>query len=268
MSLSFYYHSLRRDISNFSLLKNRNHAGFMVSMHQSGTHWLKHMLACAITHKLNLPPPRYSHANDIICGVRERPQYDGLPNLVSTHSIPHVLLYSGLLRRAARFPPYLILVRDIRASLVSNYEKWKDQYQCDFSTFLRGDVSGHRFDSDIWWCIRFCNAWGAIAEKFPRGSLIVRYEDLQKDTLPQLQQINKFWSLGLGEADLRHGIESSGKDKMAAKKDPDTELGLTVVRRDERPPQQWFDRTQQTFFIDTCARYLKYSFGYDYTDFS
>ncbi|MFT5349403.1 MAG: hypothetical protein ACI9MF_000215, partial [Gammaproteobacteria bacterium] len=135
MKSTFIYHSLRRDISNFSLIKRRNFDGFLISMHQSGTHWLKHMLATALTHKLDLPPPQYIHANDVIPGPKGPPVNKILPRIVSSHSIPHALLGSRLFRRLVKLPPYVVLVRDIRATLVSTYEKWKEHYNCDFPVF-------------------------------------------------------------------------------------------------------------------------------------
>ena len=57
--LEFHRQRLRRDALNFSLLKHRHCEGSMVSMHQSGTHWLKHMLAVAIAAKHGLEPPRH-----------------------------------------------------------------------------------------------------------------------------------------------------------------------------------------------------------------
>ena len=165
LKCNFFYHCLRRDISNYSLIKNRNHAGILISMHQSGTHWLKHMLASAITHELGLPPPKFIHANDIIGGVKDPRVYPQVPRLVMSHSIPPMILKSEFFRRLIKLPRHVLLVRDCRASLVSNYDKWKETYNCNFSEYLRGDMKGHRFNNDIWWCIRYYNAWGPIDPK-------------------------------------------------------------------------------------------------------
>ena len=264
MSLRFHYHCLRRDVSNFSLLRHRDYTGFLVSMHQSGTHWLKHMLAVAIAARHDLPPPRYSHANDIIGGVHDARLHVRGPVLVSSHSIPHALVGSRLARRLIRFPPYVVLVRDMRASLVANFEKWKDHYACPFSEFLRGDMRGRRFNNDLWWCIRFCNAWGRIARRFPGDTLVVRYEDLQQDPLRELGRIDAFWKLELGAGALQLGVSESTKDKLAAKRDPDTPGGVTVVRRDSRPAAAWFDAVDREFFSVTCRDLRRHDFGYDY----
>ena len=264
MKIAFLYHSLRRDLSNFSLLKNRAFDGFMVSMHQSGTHWLKHILATALSRKYNLPPPKYSHANEIIGGVKDQRPYAQLPRIASSHSIPHFLLGSSALRRHIAFPPYLVLVRDIRASLVSNYEKWKMHYACDFSTFLRGDVSGRRFNSDIWWCLRFCNAWGRIARDFPDDTLVIKYEDLHTEPLLSLGRVNTFWALGLDEAELEYGLNESSRERMANKQDPAIEPELRVVRRNGRSPERWFNAEDRRFFRRTCAGFLQHDLAYDY----
>jgi Sulfotransferase domain len=264
MKSAFLYHSLRRDISNFSLIKHRAFDGFLISMHQSGTHWLKHMLATALTYKLDLPPPQYIHANDVIAGPKDPLANEKLPHIVSTHSIPHALLGSRIFRRMVKLPPYVVLVRDIRASLVSNYEKWKDQYDCDFTTFLRGDISGRRFNNDIWWCVRFCNMWGRLAHDFPDGTLVVKYEDLKSNPLRELQGINNYWQLDLNEACLQYAIDESSKEKMALKKDPDTPFGVTVVRDDKRTFMQWYDKEQSDYINYVCDNFLKYDFAYDY----
>jgi len=265
MKSAFLYHSLRRDISNFSLLKHRAFDGFLISMHQSGTHWLKHMLATALTYKLDLPPPQYIHANDIIAGPKDPLANDKLPHIVSAHSIPHVLLNSSSFRRLLKLPPYIVLVRDIRASLVSNYEKWKALYNCDFPAFLRGDISGHRFNNDIWWCMRFCNSWGRIAQRFPKGTLIVKYEELRSEPLATLRGINDYWALDLDDTTLRYAIDESSKEKMALKKDPDTPFGVTVVRNNKQSFMEWYDKEQTAYFNYVCDNFLKYDFGYDYT---
>jgi hypothetical protein len=264
MKSAFIYHSLRRDISNFSLIKHRAFDGFLISMHQSGTHWLKHMLATALTHKYDLPPPRYIHANDVIAGPKDPLANALLPHIVSTHSIPHLLLGSKIFRSMVKLPPYVVLVRDIRASLVSNYEKWKEHYDCDFETFLRGDISGRRFNNDIWWCLRFCNKWGQLAQTYPQGTLIVKYEDLKFRPLHELQRINSYWKLELDEGTLKHAIEESSKEKMALKKDPDTPFGVTVVREDKQSFIDWYDEQQLDKFKSICDKFLKYNFGYDY----
>ncbi len=268
MTLRFYYHQARRDFTNLSFLRHAKLDGFIVTMHQSGTHWLKHMLACAITRELGLPPPQYAYAGDVIGGAKKPRIYPGLPSFGHSHTIPSPLMGSKILRKFYRFPQYVILVRDIRSMLVSHYEKYKPEYNCDFSEYLIGDVTNQRFDSDIWWCIRFQNAWGKIIAKSPDEFIIIKYEDMVDDALSQLQIINIFLKLNLSPESLLHGVRESTKEKMSVKPKKaqrKAENSRIAVRMDTKPGETVFAKEDEIFFKKTCKAYLKYDFGYDYS---
>jgi len=265
MYLRFHYHSLRRDLSNFALVRHRDYTGFVASMHQSGTHWLKHMLATAIARRHGLAPPARADANDIIGGVRDTPRRPGVPVIASSHSVPHALLRHRGFRRFVTLPPYVVLVRDLRAALVANHEKWKQRYGCGFAEYLRGDVGGHRFNCDLWSCIRFCRAWSAIAARFPERTLIVRYEDLERDALAELRRIDGFLRLGLGDEALQLGVAESTKEKMARKADPSLPPGVVVVREDGRSFAGWYSPADRAFLEGACGDLLPPGvFGYDF----
>ncbi len=262
MNYRFYYHCLRRDLTNFSFLRHTRFSGFIVSMHQSGTHWLKHMLATAIASEYGTPMPQYNHANDIIGGPNDPRIYPETPMLASSHSIPNPLIKASALRRILKLPYYVILVRDMRSSLASNFEKWGHHYNCEFSEYLKGEISGKRFNHDIWWCIRFLNAWGYISQKFPEATLIVKYEDLVKDALKQLKEINVFLGLNISDKSLVFGIQESSKEKMRKKNDPNRTGG--AVRMQGQDPDKMFSDEDNMFFNMICTKYLKYNFNYFY----
>lgn len=265
MNISFYYHSLRRDLTNFSYLHHLKFDSFLVSMHQSGTHWLKYMLASAISAEYKLPMPKYNHANEIIRGYKEPQIYPNIPRIGHSHSIPSPLFKSDLLRSIIKHPPYVVLVRDIRDSLISCYEKWKSRYDCDFSEYLRGDVKGIRFrQNDIWWCIRFLNTWGSVIKKHPQTTLVVRYEDLRLDPACHLNRINNFMALKLGRDSIEFAISESTKDKMKDKNDPVQPIGAGVVRDDHAAEKEHFTAADKEFLKKVCARFLKHNFGYKY----
>ena len=231
-------------------------------MHQSGTHWLKYLLAISIAKEYRLPMPQYNHANDIIGGPKDPRLYDDSPRLASSHSIPHPLLKSYLFRSILGLPRYVVLIRDIRYSLISNYEKWRIRYNCSFSEYLRGNVKGRRFNNDIWWCIRFKNSWGRLIEKYPKDHLLVKYEDLTNDTLSQIKRINDFWLLGIRKDYLSFAIKESTKDKMLLKHDPDRPEG--EIRTEIKTFEEITSEDDRTFFNNTCANYLNYNYGYSY----
>lgn len=263
MYLQFRFHSLRRDLSNFALLRHRDYTGFLVSMHQSGTHWLKHMLATALAQRHGLPPPAQADANDIIGGTRTPRRIAGVPTIVSSHSVPHPLLRSALLRRLLPLPPYVVLVRDPRAVLVANYEKWKTHYACDFAEYLRGDPAGRRFNADLWSAIRFLRAWHAIAERFPQRTLVLRYEDLVRDAAAELGRVSEFLALGLERDGIAHAVAASSKERLAQKADPSLPPGVNVVRADDRHWSAWYAAADREFVARvTTALLPPRVFGY------
>ncbi|MCC7413504.1 MAG: sulfotransferase domain-containing protein [Gammaproteobacteria bacterium] len=258
----YRWHALRRSLSNFALLRHRHCAGFLASMHQSGTHWLKFMLANALAARHGLPPPQYNHANDFIGGPRDPHVHARLPHLVSSHSIPHPLMCVAPLHRRLRLPPYVILVRDLRASLVSNYEKWRDRYGVTFPEYLRGDPGGRRYNSDLWWCLRFLNGWGVFAARTPATTLVVRYEDMQADPGAVLARVGVFLALDLGAAHVAAAVAASTKERMRARHDPGRPQG--EIRADRRDLAHWFGPAEERFVRDVCQRLLRYRYGYDY----
>ena len=267
MSIRVYYHLLRRDVTNLSFLRHRIFYGFIVTMHQSGTHWLKHMLATAISRELDIPPPKFSYAPDMIGGPRDAKMYPGIRPFGHSHTIPSFLISFKILHRLFKLPRYVVVVRDLRSMLVSHYEKYKAEYGCEFSEYLRGDITNRRFDSDIWWCIRYLNAWGRAIAGHPEDFIVVRYEDLTTDTLGELEKINSFLGLNLSEHSLRYGVQESTKEKMNAKpRKPAHKLGhkRIAIKMDSTPHQALFTEADQEFFRGTCRNYLVYNFGYQY----
>ncbi|HKK16904.1 MAG TPA: sulfotransferase domain-containing protein [Gammaproteobacteria bacterium] len=238
-------------------------------MHQSGTHWLKHMLASAISCQLETAPPKYAYAGDMIGGHKDPVKFPGIPLFGHSHNIPSHLISNGIVRKFAGLPRYVLLVRDIRSMLVSHYVKYQHEYNCPFDEYLRGDVSNRRFDSDIWWCIRFQNAWGRAMEKNREDFLLVKYEDLADDTLQQLTGINSFLQLGLSNTSLEYGIEASTKEKMSqkplkAKAKIKRPHNRKVVRTAYTDNSAYFTPENTEYFLKICDEYLKYDFGYVY----
>lgn len=260
--LGHRYHTWRRGIGNFALLATRHCQGQLVSMHQSGTHWLKYMLANALSYQHGTPPPAYNHANDIIGGPRDPVIYPELPRLVASHSMPHPLLRCARTHAALDLPRYVMLVRDIRATLVSNYVKWRARYGVDFPVYLRGDVSGRRYNSDIWWALRFLDGWGAVRARAPDRVLLVRYEELQRHTAAELARVAAHFRLDLSPAALAHGITVSDKASMQARDDPRRPPGAVRVDDADDPT---FSADDRAFVTAVCTQCLRYPAGYDYT---
>ncbi len=268
MNHRFAFHAWRRDMGNFAPFKYRDFQGFIVSGQNSGTQWLKYMLSLAIAERYDLPPPEHANnddSNDFIGHPKHPRLYSQTPRIASTHTIPHPWAGSRLVRRCLPFPPYVILVRDIRAALVSHYEKWREEYGISFSEFIEGDVDGGRHWADLWWHIRFCNRWGGIIRRFPDETLLLHYEDLQRDATAELARIRDFFDLDLADEDLAFAVRESSKEKMATRINPELSGGYAkFVRIDGRDPLTWYSDVDIGRFQEIARNNLRHAMGYDY----
>ena len=259
----FRLHAWRRDLGNFALIKHRHCDGHLLSMHQSGTHWLKFMLANALSHQYGTPPPAYNHANDIVGGPTDLPRYPQLPRIIASHTIAHPLLRFESVHGLCGLPRYVVLVRDIRAALASNYVKWRGTYGVSFSEYLTGDPRGRKFNSDLWWSLRFLNSWGEVQQNVPERVTVIRYESLENDAPGELERIAHDLDLDLTQAAIEHGVAVSTRRLMQEKDDPRRPLG--AVRSETGDPHEVFDAAGKAFLAEVLTACLRHDFGYDYT---
>ncbi|MEM7540143.1 MAG: sulfotransferase domain-containing protein [Pseudomonadota bacterium] len=259
----FHTVALLRRCGNFALLRNRHADGYIVSMHQAGTHWLKFMLANALAEHYALPPPSYNHANDIIGGPKDTVSYRHIPRILSSHSLPHPLLHYPAVHKQFKLPRYVLLVRDLRSSLVSNFAKWQASYGVDFSVYLQGCPFGKRFNADIWWNFEFLNAWSDVRRRCHTEVLLIRYEDLQSDTLAQMRRVAEHLRLPFSDECMINAVGASTKEAMARRHDPARPEG--EIRESGRPAGSYFDPSDRNVFSDLCARFLRNHFGYDFS---
>lgn len=259
--------------TNAAAIRHRHVDGWIVSVPQAGSHWLKFMMGHAIAAAYGAPPPE-NIQDERLCGHPRRPPRElasrfSFPVTVHSHTMPHRLMRRAFIRNALHFPRYVILVRDLRAALVSNYEKWKDRYNCDFSTYLRGDVrfrkrsTGIRFNSDIWMRMRFLNEWGGMQARDPARFLVIRYEDMVKD--PAAATLATLAHFGFSRITAEHaalGAARATKDEMAATSNDRQKR--VVVRDEKRHWSTWFSADDRNFMAAVTQRNLVHPFGYDY----
>lgn len=268
--LSPYYTSrITRDLTNLSLVRHRHSDGHMISMHQSGTHWLRNMLSLAMARVYNLPEPEYIQNNDFISSPQMPSKYPQIPRIVSSHQIPSPLVSNRLALGLVKLPKYVLLVRDPRIIAVSHYRKHEPKYKVPFSVFLRADVAAMRkvskkrkFDKDIWWDIRFLNSWSKMLRLMPGKIHLVRYEDMRKNTAGHLSEIMRFLGMpDIDEQTLDYCIRQSSKEVMAQKEAPD--LMLKTVWQDNKNPLAAYSEDDKRFFLEAYRKYCKDDFGYD-----
>jgi hypothetical protein len=221
--LSLFAADVRDDLSRFHLLHYGDRVdGFLISGHNSGTHWLRFMLSAAIASRLDLPRPAYSSGpqSDLYIGhARHRRRFAQAPKIGSSHHMPSRLIALLGAMRILRLPPVVLLVRHIPDSLLSYFFKWRDAKQLgELDTYVarRPRAQG----VDLWWFIRFFNRWGALKRVFPREVLVVRYEDVERDPETWVRRIWAHWGVELGETDLAAAMTVSSHAVVRAHLDP------------------------------------------------
>ena len=256
------YRLLTRDLTNLSLLHRRNFQALLVTMHQSGTYWLIHMLSYILVRQYDLEMPDDLEELTVITRAKEEPVYRNIPHIGHTHTIPSWLVHSLLFRAFLKFPKTILLVRDIRASLVASYDRYS--YDTDFSTYLRGNAWKKRYRKDVWRDIRFLNAWDVVRRRMPERFHVVRYEDMQRDTKHELQKITGFLEWQISDNLLQEAVNASSKQRMAKKEN--SASYPTIVRDRKEHPFSWYTESDRLFLTGTLSKNLHNSFGYDYSD--
>jgi hypothetical protein len=262
-NMQFMIRIARADMSNFFLYQHRQVHGFLVTGKNSGTHWVKFMLSCALARRYGVPPPRHSSGPDsdaIICHPRWLHRFRHMPRIGSSHTIPSIAFRWRCLTGPVPFQPVVVLVREITAAMISHYVKWEGEYQVPLSNYVRGDPSGRRYRADIWWYIHFFNRWGDLAAVHPNKVLVVRYEDIQADPATHLRRIAQHLRIDLDDADIDSGIRFASRDSIRAALDPvNTEI---IVPDDGANLAVVYSAKDEAYMCAAFSRYLRHDFGY------
>ncbi len=265
--LQFLIRIVQADVSNFFLLQYRRVDGFLVTGKNSGTHWLKFMLSCALARQYRVPPPSHSsgrEADAIISHPRWPHRYEHMPRIGSSHTIPSIVFAWPWVMRRFEFRPVVVLVRDIRSAMASHYGKWQHEYQVPFAQYVRGDPTGVRYRADIWWYMHFFNRWGDLAAACPDLVLVVRYEDLKASPEACLRRIAIHFHIDMSDDAVATALRFVGRDAIRARLDPtNTEV---VIPPDDARPDVTFARDDGEFLRSAFARHLRHDFGYGRDD--
>lgn len=254
-------------IGPLRMLTRRDLDAAMVTMRSAGSHWLQWMLLQAMHEAYGLPLPEHVNDQSIIGTVSSFPAHRDGPRLIRTHNEMPTPFYA-ILHRVMRFPKYIILIRDVRHSLVSYYEKAPDdERDTSFSGFLRGKDGIFKADHVLFRHIRFLNSWARVRKITPDRCLVVKYEDLRSDTSAQLERVWRYLELKEPvEGLFERAVAESTKDKMSAKET----VGDTrpAVRKSNRNPLDWYSDADEAYVRQACKQFLIDDYGYDYGDWS
>ncbi|AKJ64453.1 sulfotransferase domain-containing protein [Kiritimatiella glycovorans] len=245
---------------NTTMVRRRKFDGHILSMQQSGTHWLRYMLSLCMAEVYEKPAPETIQDMDFIGRPKQPPKYSGLPRIVSSHSLPHGLMFMRPVRDRLEFPRYLILVRDPQHALVSHYEKWKARYGVDFSSFLRGDVRDKLYFNDIWRQLEFLNGWGRVVCDPFFTTMTLKYENMKRDPEAALKAACEYFGIPAGEEVVSAAVHRSTKSEMAERSRPRNRE--QVIRNDRRDPMEWFTEQDRKWWNAVCRELLDWDAGY------
>ena len=261
--LQFLVRIVQADVSNFFLYQYRRVDAFLVTGKNSGTHWLKFMLSCALAGQYRVPAPTHSsgsEADAIISHPRWPHRYRHMPRIGSSHTIPSIAFAWPWLTRYFVLRPVVVLVRDIRSAMVSHYVKWRHEYQVPFAQYVRGDPAGARYRADVWWYMHFFNRWGDLAAAYPDLVLVVRYEDLTAAPELWLRRIAGHFHIELSDDAVAMALRFVDRGAMRALLDPtNTEI---VIPSDDANSTVAFTTNDMEFMTNAVTGYLRHDFGY------
>jgi hypothetical protein len=189
--------------------------GVIVSFGKSGRTWLRVLIWRYFAKK-------YGFAGEGISEFDEfRMKNPNVPVLFFTHD-NYLKDYKGHDRKADIYgnKPVVLLVRDPRDTAVSQFFQWKHRIvrrkkvindypldETDLPAFIMGEQAG------IPKIIEFMNDWAREIDRFPK-LLVVRYEDLRKDTKSELARVLSFFGQAPTDAELEDAVSFASVDNM------------------------------------------------------
>ena len=262
--MSYALKVLNENWTNFSVLRHGAFDGFLVTSKNSGTHWVKYMLAVALAETYGVERPKYFSENAVrpyIGWPKDEVTFEELPRLAFSHTIPHRLTDWGWARGMAKLPPYALCIRHPMAILSSHHAKWEYDIEVDWLTYLKGDPDGKRYRCDLYWLARFWNRWGEVEARHPESILRVQYEETRMNPRRTLEAIAKHWGIEFTPEALNAALQAGTKEAMAKKVDPDAEPNVLQTRKTSL--QEQFSGEALEIYQDRITRLFRYDLGYD-----
>jgi len=269
MNATYFARYLRHDLFRMSLLWQRDALGYFATGQQSGSHWISNLMASAICLQYGVPKLDHIRDKSIIGHPRMEQRDSGLPRLVRTHHAPSPLVHCAPVRSLLRFPKYVVMLRDMRASIVSRFERQTEELAgVSFSDSLRDHSLRARGTKwDLYKRIVFFNAWGDVAQRLPNQTLLVHYENLRANTPAELERVWRFLELPVSDPTMFAQATAECSKERMAERDPHLR-NIVLVRKDERDPVDWFNPADREYFSARCAELLRHDFGYDFNDWT
>ena len=192
----------------------------LVSFGKSGRTWLRFMLWRFYQQRLGLSEAGFAGFGSGSFGRQKR-----VPRLFFTHDT-YIKHYTGNAETKADYAgkKVVLLVRDPRDTAISQYFQWKFRMR-DAKKALNdypdpgADLSVHAFlvheGGGVPKVIDFLNAW-TRAQAEVEDLLVVRYEDLKRDTQGELGRVLRFIGETPSDAELADCANHASVDNMRA----------------------------------------------------
>jgi len=234
---------------------------YLVTMNQSGTHWLEVMIAKALVDHYNLDYEFDSIEPRGIIDDADCPfdfEQKSIPRIQHSH-FPYYFMF--------RNKKVILLIRDLRDSLVSRYEKYTQQCSNpkSFSEFLREgyvDNNGNKKNS-LKQKVNFLNSWHKNKDK-PERLLLVKYEDLKQEPVNKMKGVLSFLGLEVEESFVEKVVEFGSFDNMKKLASERLKNNKVVNKGKTGRHRNYFNKGNQKFFKEFLEQYLNNDFNYDY----
>lgn len=202
------YRLMRERYSAASRRADREAEAFLISYPKCGRTWLRMLLSRALENHYGAPDIDYL-GGDFLGG-----NVPGAPRIrVSHDDDPHWKTARSLDRRKRRYrgKKVVLLVRDPRDVVVSMYferSRRERAYDGTLSEFL------HERRGSLDTILAYYNVWAA-ARGIPSDLLIVRYEDLRRDTDRELRRLLAFLGVeGVADATVEEAVHFASFENM------------------------------------------------------
>lgn len=181
---------------------------FVASYPRSGSTWLRFILCELLTGT----ETSFDLVDTSVAGVGRH------------QKAPHLLPNSGRLLQThepyrSEYKRAIYLVRDVRDVIISEYlfcrrvRYFAGEFDTFFELFLHGKINRYGFWGD------HASSWLGYAEKHPGQVLIIRFEDLQRDTVQIVSQCLNFLEVNHTSSQVSQAVQNHNIAHMKQKED-------------------------------------------------
>lgn len=183
---------------NHALIRKRKSDQYIAAFPRSGSTWLRTVLAAIMDPEKGFEPAIFNQMIPSV-GAKYLSLIEALPD-------PRIIFSHTVFRPSIRKAVYL--VRDGRDSIVSLYHLKTTRHGVEISFAEWFDLYcnrqfGPRWDNNV-------ESWLTRGkQQLGENLLVVRFEELKKDPLPQMQKITSFLNMSADQATITRALDAA-----------------------------------------------------------